>query len=159
MIACRSSSVLPTCSACRSPNSAAMTKRPIPTSVRGVRHDPTRADRPPHDRGSTGNRHSQRASAADGDLAATVAKYRRMPDIRVIARSKFRPEAKSLSRGESATLLEDQFIVPPDIRGRSALIVDDVFTSGGSMMAVARAAHEAGAREIFGICPTRTMKR
>ena len=60
-------------------------------------------------------------------IAATVAKYRRMPDIRVTARSKFRPEAKSLSRGQSATLLEDQFIVPPDIRGRSALIVDDVF--------------------------------
>ncbi|HJY59938.1 MAG TPA: phosphoribosyltransferase family protein, partial [Streptosporangiaceae bacterium] len=92
-------------------------------------------------------------------IAATVAKYRRMLDIRVTARSKFRPEAKSLGRGQSATLLEDQFIVPPEVRGRSALIVDDVFRSGGSMMAVARAAHEAGAREIFGICPTRTMKR
>jgi predicted amidophosphoribosyltransferase len=72
---------------------------------------------------------------------------------------RLRPEAKSLSRGASAALLEDQFIVPPEIRGRSALIVDDVFRSGGSMMAVARAAHEAGAREIFGICPARTMRR
>ena len=92
-------------------------------------------------------------------IAATVAKYRRMPGLRVTAKSKFRPEAKSLSRGQSAALLEDQFIVPPEIRGRSALIVDDVFRSGGSMVAVARAAHEAGAREIFGICPTRTMRR
>lgn len=92
-------------------------------------------------------------------IAATVAKYRRMPNLRVTARSKFRPEAKSLSRGQSATLLDDEFIVPPEIQGRSALIVDDVFRSGGSMMAVARAAHEAGAREIFGICPTRTMRR
>ena len=92
-------------------------------------------------------------------IAATVAKYRRMPNLRVTARSKFRPEAKSLSRGQSATLLDDEFTVPPEIQGRSALIVDDVFRSGGSMVAVARAAHEAGAREIFGICPTRTMRR
>ena len=34
-------------------------------------------------------------------IAATVAKYKRMPDLRVTARSKFRPEAKSLSRGQS----------------------------------------------------------
>jgi hypothetical protein len=92
-------------------------------------------------------------------IAATVAKYRRMPGLRVTAKSEFRPEAKSLSQGESAALLEDQFIVPSEIRGLSALIVDDVFRSGGSMVAVARAAHEAGAREIFGICPARTMKR
>jgi hypothetical protein len=92
-------------------------------------------------------------------IAATVAKYRRMPGLRVTAKSEFRPEAKSLSRGQSAALLKDQFIVPPEIRGRSALIVDDVFRSGGSMVAVARAAREAGAREIFGICPTRTMRR
>ena len=92
-------------------------------------------------------------------IAATVAKYRRMPGLRVTAKSKFRPEAKSLSQGQSAALLEGQFIVPPEIRGRSALIVDDVFRSGGSMVAVARAAREAGAREIFGICPARTMRR
>jgi hypothetical protein len=92
-------------------------------------------------------------------LAATVAKYRKMPTLRVTAKSEFRPEAKSLSPMERAVFLRDEFIVPPEIRGRSALIVDDVFRSGGSMAAVARAAHEAGAREIFGICPTRTMRR
>ena len=53
----------------------------------------------------------------------------------------------------------EEFIVPVEIRGRSALIVDDVFRSGGSMVAVAKAAREAGAQEIFGICPTRTMRR
>jgi hypothetical protein len=92
-------------------------------------------------------------------LAATVAKYRKMPTLRVAAKSQFRPEAKSLSLMERAMFFRDEFIVPPEIRGRSALIVDDVFRSGGSMTAVARAAHEAGAREIFGICPTRTMRR
>jgi hypothetical protein len=92
-------------------------------------------------------------------LAATVAKYRRMPTLRVTAKSQFRPEAKSLSPMERAMFFDDEFIVPPEIRDLSALIVDDVFRSGGSMAAVAKAAREAGAREIFGICPTRTMRR
>jgi hypothetical protein len=92
-------------------------------------------------------------------LAATVAKYMKIPALRVSAKSEFRPEAKSLSPMERAMFLSDEFIVPLEIRGRSALIVDDVFRSGGSMAAVGKAAHEAGAREIFGICPARTMRR
>lgn len=92
-------------------------------------------------------------------LAATVAKYRRMPNLRVTAKSDFRPEAKSLSPMERAMFFGDEFIVPTAIRGRSALIVDDVFRSGGSMAAVAKAARAAGAQEIFGICPARTMRR
>ena len=92
-------------------------------------------------------------------LAATVAKYLKRPSLRVTAKSEFRPEAKSLSPMERAMFFADEFSVPAEIRGRSALIVDDVFRSGGSMAAVAKAAREAGAREIFGICPTRTMRR
>jgi hypothetical protein len=92
-------------------------------------------------------------------LAATVARYLRMPSLRVTAKSEFRPEAKSLSPMERLMFLGDEFIVPTEIRGRSALIVDDVFRSGGSMAAVAKAAREAGAQEIFGICPARTMRR
>ena len=92
-------------------------------------------------------------------LAATVARYRKMRALRVTAKSEFRPEAKSLSPMERAMFFDDEFIVPLEVRGRSALIVDDVFRSGGSMAAVAKAAREAGAREVFGICPTRTMRR
>jgi predicted amidophosphoribosyltransferase len=92
-------------------------------------------------------------------LAATVAKYRRIPNLRATGKSEFRPEAKSLSPMERAMFFDYEFIVPPEVYARSVLIVDDVFRSGGSMAAVARAAREAGAREIFGICPTRTMRR
>ncbi|HEV2252323.1 MAG TPA: phosphoribosyltransferase [Streptosporangiaceae bacterium] len=92
-------------------------------------------------------------------LAATVAKYLRIPNLRVTAKSEFRPEAKSLSPMERAMFFGDEFTVPTEIRGHSALIVDDVFRSGGSMAAVAKAAREAGAQEIFGICAARTMRR
>jgi predicted amidophosphoribosyltransferase len=103
--------------------------------------------------------HDRKVVSFGPRLASTVAKYRRIPNLRVTARSEFRPEAKSLSRMERAVFFGDEFIVPPEIRGRSALIVDDVFRSGGSMAAAAKAAYEAGAREVFGICPTRTMRR
>jgi hypothetical protein len=92
-------------------------------------------------------------------LAATVAKYERLPLLRVSARSEFRPESKSLRTGEHAAVLDNEFIVPPEIRGRSALIVDDVYRTGESMTAVAKVAYEAGAREVFGICAARTRKR
>jgi hypothetical protein len=103
--------------------------------------------------------HDQKMVSFGPRLAATVAKYRRRTYLKVTAKSEFRPEAKSLGRAQSAAVLEDEFIVPPEIRGRSALIVDDVFRSGGSMAAIARAASEAGVRVIYGICPTRTMRR
>jgi predicted amidophosphoribosyltransferase len=82
-------------------------------------------------------------------LAATVAKYLRVPNLRVTAKSEFRPEAKSLSPMERAMFFGDEFIVPTEIRGRSALIVDDVFRSGGSMAAVAKAAREAGHKRFL----------
>jgi hypothetical protein len=103
--------------------------------------------------------HDRKVVSFGPRLAATVAKYRKMPNLRVTARSEFRPEAKSLSRLERAVFLGDEFTVPPEISGRSALIVDDVFRSGVSMAAVAKAAYEAGARDVFGICPTRTRRR
>ncbi len=92
-------------------------------------------------------------------LAATVAKYRKLPLFRVSAKEPFRPEAKSLEGAVRAAVLDNQFVVPLEIRGYSALIVDDVFRSGQSMAAVGRAAHEAGGREILGICAARTMRR
>jgi predicted amidophosphoribosyltransferase len=103
--------------------------------------------------------HDSRYISFGPRLAATVARYTKLPMLRVRATKPFRPEAKSLEGAVRALVLENQFIVPPEIRGYSALIVDDVFRSGGSMASVARAAHETGAREILGICAARTMRR
>jgi predicted amidophosphoribosyltransferase len=92
-------------------------------------------------------------------LAATVAMFTRSQMLRVGARSEFRPAAKDLTGAERVRILDNEFVVSPEARGHSVLIVDDVFRSGDSVAAVAKAAHEVGAREIFAICATRTMRR
>lgn len=92
-------------------------------------------------------------------LAATVARDMGLPMSRVATRTPFRPESKNYGGAELARLLADEFEVSPEVRGRTALIVDDVIRSGGSMSAVAAAAHATGGKVIFGICAARTMRR
>jgi adenine/guanine phosphoribosyltransferase-like PRPP-binding protein len=77
---------------------------------------------------------------------------------RVGTKSAFRPESENLGGAQQA-LLQDEFVVDEVVRGQSVLIVDDVIRSGVSMAAVGKTAHAAGARQVLGICATRTMRR
>lgn len=92
-------------------------------------------------------------------LAATIANRRRIPMIRVTAKSPFRPEAKSLAAAEKEQVLNEEFTVPPEVARQRVLIVDDVFRSGTSMGAIAKAARQSGAAEVYGLCSVRTMRR
>lgn len=92
-------------------------------------------------------------------MAATVARDFEMPKIRVKARDKFRAEAKSLDLSQRMEVLAGQFSVANDLQGKTALIVDDVFHSGASMSEAARAARDAGANRVLGICAVRTRRR
>lgn len=92
-------------------------------------------------------------------MAATVERDFKMPKIRVKTRDKFRAEAKSLNPSQRAEILAGQFSIANDLQGQTALIVDDVFHSGASMGEVARAARDAGAKRVLGICAVRTRRR
>lgn len=92
-------------------------------------------------------------------MAATVARDFQMPKIRVKSRDKFRAEAKSLDLPERAKVLTGQFSITNNLENQTALIVDDVFHSGASMGETARAARDAGARSVLGICAVRTRRR
>ena len=92
-------------------------------------------------------------------VAATIARRRGIPIIKVVAKSGFRPEAKNLEESERLDFLDDQFSVPQRLDGQRVLIADDVFRSGTSMGAVASAARDAGAAKVYGICGVRTMRR
>lgn len=92
-------------------------------------------------------------------MAATVTRDFGIPRVRVNARDKFRPEAKSLDRAQRARILAGQFSIVDDLQGQTALIVDDTFHSGASMGETARAARVAGANRVFGICAARTRRR
>jgi predicted amidophosphoribosyltransferase len=92
-------------------------------------------------------------------MAATVARDFEISRIRVKARDKFRPEVKSLDPSQRAEVLAGQFSIADNLQDQTALIVDDVFHSGSSMGEAARAARDAGANRVFGICAVRTRRR
>jgi pyrimidine operon attenuation protein/uracil phosphoribosyltransferase len=92
-------------------------------------------------------------------MASTIARRRDIPIIKVAAKSAFRPEAKNLEESERLNFLNDQFSVRQSLTGQRVLIADDVFRSGTSMGAVASAARDVGAVNVYGICGVRTMRR
>lgn len=92
-------------------------------------------------------------------MAATIARNRGIPMVKVATKSAFRAEAKNLEESRRLDLLRDQFTVPQSLDGQRVLIADDVFRSGTSMGAVASAARNAGAGRVYGICAVRTMRR
>lgn len=92
-------------------------------------------------------------------MAATVARDFEMKKVRVKARDKFRAEAKSLDPSQRAEMLAGQFSISNDLGWKTVLIVDDVFHSGASMGEAARAARQAGAKHVLGICAARTRRR
>ncbi len=103
--------------------------------------------------------HDSKRVSFGSRMAATVAKNFNLPLARVRARDQFRPEAKDLHPSQRAELLSGQFYVETSLEGKKALIVDDVFRSGESMNEGARAALEAGAVRVYGICAVRTMRK
>jgi pyrimidine operon attenuation protein/uracil phosphoribosyltransferase len=102
--------------------------------------------------------HDRQRVSFGSRLAATVAVRRGLPMVRTEARSPYRPESKNFDRAGRAHMLSGQFLVTDEVHGRRVLIVDDVIRSGDSMSAVAKAAREAGATTVSGICGARTMR-
>lgn len=89
-------------------------------------------------------------------LAATVCARRGLAEIRVQSQREFRPQAKS--RDSSSThALDGEFSIEQELTGSHAMIVDDVFRTGRTLRAVARAARAAGAGRISGLVCARTM--
>jgi hypothetical protein len=103
--------------------------------------------------------HDSRLVSFGSRLAATVARDRGLPMIKVQTSSLFRAAAKELERHKLAQAFDDEFSVPAEVRGQCVLIVDDVIRSGTSMGAVAKAARASGAYRVFGIGAVRTMRR
>lgn len=92
-------------------------------------------------------------------MAATVARDLNKQRVRVRSRDEFRTPSKNLDPVQRADVISNRFYVESAIEGGIALVVDDVFRSGDSMNETARAALEAGASAVYGICAVRTMRR
>jgi Phosphoribosyl transferase domain len=89
-------------------------------------------------------------------LAYEVAKKIDVPMLETGCSKEHRPEAKS---GQETAELESFFSVDASAMDQVVLIVDDVYRTGSTMSAVARAAQRAGARGRLGLVGARTLKK
>jgi adenine/guanine phosphoribosyltransferase-like PRPP-binding protein len=103
---------------------------------------------PGHDRStlSTGER-----------LAASVAQGLGRPLTRVSTKHEFRPPAKDMPSGVKR-VMHQEFEVTQDLSGTTALVVDDVFRTGGTISATAMAVVKAGAGYVCGLVAVRTAR-
>lgn len=89
-------------------------------------------------------------------IADSVSRALALPLVKATTPHEFRPAAKSLPcAGNTAW---GDFSVTEDLRGRTALVVDDVFRTGRTMSAVGSAVIEAGATRACGLAAVRTMR-
>jgi len=86
-------------------------------------------------------------------LAARVAKDSGRILIMTQSTAGSRQQAK-----EAASMIPDGHFVMPGALHGDVIILDDVYRSGTTMSAVAKAAKAAGARRVFGFAPVRTMR-
>jgi pyrimidine operon attenuation protein/uracil phosphoribosyltransferase len=91
-------------------------------------------------------------------VADSVSRALARPLIKVTSPHEFRPPAKNLPPVGYAAAW-DEFSVAEDLRGATALIVDDVFHTGRTMSAVGSALRRAGAAQACGLAAVRTVRR
>lgn len=88
-------------------------------------------------------------------VAARVSK----PVVLTASAHAMRPAAKQADeQGWPPPDLSDEFTLGPEVHGRVLLIVDDVYKSGRTMRAVAKAARDAGAVAVVGLVGARTLR-
>ncbi len=80
----------------------------------------------------------------------------------MLRRVKATPVLRGLGKRERALVVRGAFKVPdaarPAIQGRTVLLVDDVYTSGATADACAKALKRAGAARVNIICWARVLR-
>lgn len=83
-------------------------------------------------------------------------------ELGLIERIKATPPLKEMSARERSLAVRGAFRVSPErkawLRGRSIVLIDDVYTSGATAAACARALKKAGAAQVDVICWARVVR-
>jgi len=91
-------------------------------------------------------------------LAREMAELRRVSTVAVHTVRNVRPEAKTRQQDEVPLDLENEFYIRESLEGRIVVIIDDVYRSGATIDAIARAAKRSGATLVLGLVCTRTIR-
>lgn len=84
-------------------------------------------------------------------LAHGIAVILNRPCVLSLNRHRATQQQALLGRVERITNVRDAFSATADVRGISVLLIDDVYTTGSTMQACARALKEAGALRVRGL--------
>lgn len=83
-----------------------------------------------------------------------------LPDA--LIRTRATPVLRGMGRSARARIVQDAFAVPrarePIVRGRTVLLIDDVFTTGATGGACAAALKQAGAASVWLVCWSRVIR-
>jgi ComF family protein len=96
-------------------------------------------------------------------IAGSLSRRSGLPvGLDLLSRTRATPPLRGLGRRERALAVRGAFKVPPSARGRIAgrriLLVDDVYTSGATAAACARALKRAGAASVEILCWARVVR-
>jgi ComF family protein len=95
-------------------------------------------------------------------IASALSKGTQIPaELDLLRRTRATPALRGLNRRERALAVRGAFVVPegdrPRLKGRTAILVDDVFTSGATADACARALQRGGAARVEMVCWARVI--
>lgn len=79
----------------------------------------------------------------------------------IIKKVKNTPHQTGLSRENRQTNLDSAFVVPDKslVKGKTLLVVDDIYTTGATLSEVASTLNRAGAKAVYGLTLARTLAR
>lgn len=94
-------------------------------------------------------------------IAGQLSSWMRRPLIRIHS-SNTVPQKKQKNLPESEKLTADElarhYVIGEDVRGRTALVIDDIYESGATVEAMTKVLRNAGARAVLSLTATKTAK-
>jgi len=102
-------------------------------------------------------RHRQRGFNQAQEIARRLARIGNVPAVRGIRRTRDTPAQAALPWKERSRNVRNAFAALPSVAGRRIAIVDDVMTTGATLIAAASAARRAGALSVDAFVVARTL--
>ena len=108
---------------------------------------------------STSKRIKQRGYNQSEEIAKELSEVANIPCLSVLAKIKETAHQTHLNRKERLENLIGSIVVTNkwQVKGKVVLVVDDVFTTGSTISACARALKKAGATKVYGITVAKTQ--